>query len=426
MRHHRGHHHRRGPLRLRAVLVRWFGATIVASGVAVAAVWWALAPEPRAWNRMGENLQAFVGSEFAGVWHDPAQRSALAERVARQLEIEITLRDADDRVLERHGPECDGRTVSIDVRGSDQRLGSLTACWIRPGLAHFVPMLAALAAALAVLWATAGLLARRLTRPYDTLTRFARRLADGELDARLELGCEIRGEPAVVAAALNDMAARVQTQLAEAHTLLAAVSHEIRTPLGHLRVLAELLRDRGGDDATLQDLEREIADLDALVGKLLADARLQFSALSPTTLSGRAIAARALALAGMSPALLEASEGDDTLIGDPTLLGRALGNLLENARDHGDGVTALRLRFDGDAVVFEVDDAGPGVNPEQRARAFEPFVRGDDTGSRGRLGLGLALVRRIALAHGGDAWIEARPSGGATAAFSVHRRGTTE
>lgn len=419
MRH--GHHHRRRPRRLRAVLVRWFGATILASGVAVATVWWALAPEPRAWNRMVENLQGFVGSEFADVWDDPARRSALAARAARQLQIEIVLRDADDRELERHGPACEGRAMSIDVLAPRGRLGSVAACWTHPRLSHFVPMLAALAAAMTVLWATSGLLARRLTRPYDTLTRFARRLAEGELDARLELGREIRGEPAVVAAALNDMAARVQAQLADSRALLAAVSHEIRTPLGHLRVLAELLRDRGADEATLQDLEREIADLDTLVGKLLADARLQFSALSPTSLSARAVALRALAQAGLPRTLLAAVEGDDTLVGDPTLLGRALGNLLENARDHGQGVVALRLQLEHDAIVFAVDDDGPGLQPEQRARAFEPFVRGDG-GERGRLGLGLALVRRIALAHGGDAWIDARPGGGATVAIRVPRR----
>lgn len=407
---------------LRRLLVGWFGATIGATAAVLGLVFWALSPGPSAWKRTLANLQTFVGDEFAEVWDDPARRDALALRAARDLEIALVLRDVDGRELARHGSECDDHALVAEVARDGRSLGSVEACWPRPQHGPWA-LVAGLVAAAAVLWAAAGLLARRLTEPYDRLTRFARALAAGDLDARVDLGAHPRGEPAIVAAALNEMAARVQDQIAEGRALLAAVSHEIRTPLGHLRVLAELLRDRGADAATIADVEREVGDLDTLVGKLLADARLQFSALSRTPLHAHAIAARALAQAGLPAALLVAGDEDDAFEADPTLLVRALGNLLENARDHAGGVRALRVAIEPERVVFAVDDDGPGFDADERARAFDPFVRGKAShgGTRTTLGLGLSLVERIAIAHGGEAWIEDRDGGGAAVAFSIRR-----
>jgi signal transduction histidine kinase len=406
---------------MRRVLVRWFGAAIFTTGLTVGAVWWLLSPAPRTTARTIEGVERFVGSEFATRWHDAQARDALAARAAAAFEVEIVLRDDAGTVIGRHGPACSGRTVSAPVRDeSGASLGAVDACWPHARGA-WMTMIVALVAAGAVLWAAAGVLARRLTRPYDLLERFARRLAAGELDARIDPGCRLGREPRIVADALNDMAGRVQAQLAESRVLLAAVSHEIRTPLGHLRVLVELLRDRGGDEATLQDLEREIADLDGLVGKLLADARLQFTAMSTTSLSARAVATRALAQAGIASGCLVVDDGDDGFTGDPSLLGRALGNLLENAVHHGGGVIRLHVALEPEAIVFAVDDDGPGMSDDERAHAFEPFVRGAAGGEGPRLGLGLALVERIALAHGGRAWIEPRSGGGTRVALRVGR-----
>lgn len=428
-RHHRHHHHHGGRHGrysrghgLRRVLVRWFGAAIFTTGLTVGAVWWLLSPAPRTTARTIEAVERFVGTEFAMRWDDPVARDALAARAARAFEVEIVLRDTSGNVLGRHGPACNGRTVSPEVRDENGvHLGTIDACWPFARGA-WLTMIVALVAAGAVLWAAAGVLARRLTRPYDLLTAFAQRVAAGELDARIDPGCDLGREPRVVADALNDMAGRVQAQLAESRVLLAAVSHEIRTPLGHLRVLVELLRDRGGHEATLLDLEREIADLDGLVGKLLADARLQFTAMTTAQLSAGAVATRALAMAGLPHELVTVDGEDDALVGDPSLLGRALGNLVENAQTHGAGVVAMHVALERDAVVFTVDDDGPGMTADERAHAFEPFVRGASESTGPRLGLGLALVERIAMAHGGRAWIEAREGGGSRARLRVLRR----
>ncbi len=168
-----------------------------------------------------------------------------------------------------------------------------------------------------------------------------------------------------------------------------------------------------------------MADIDDLVGKLLASSRLDFEALELSTLCARDLALRALERAGLSPELLRDHSGGASVRGDATLLARALGNLLENAQHHAGGVTELTLRVVGERVCFEVHDAGPGLSPEALRHGFDPFFRGKSDGqvsSRGALGLGLSLVRRIARAHGGEASIENRADGsGAVAVLSVPR-----
>ena len=108
--------------------------------------------------------------------------------------------------------------------------------------------------------------------------------------------------------------------------------------------------------------------------------------------------------------------------GDPTLLARALANLIANATKHGGGVTALRVAARAPGVIaFEVEDGGRGFAAGEEARVFEAFRRGSgEGGSDGAgLGLGLALVARIAKAHGGAATAGNREGGGARVGFTV-------
>jgi signal transduction histidine kinase len=100
---------------------------------------------------------------------------------------------------------------------------------------------------------------------------------------------------------------------------------------------------------------------------------------------------------------------------DPVHLERIIENLLSNARNHlAAGVPIwVRVAPDIGGVLISVDDAGEGVDPEIVSTIFEPFRRGADAGSGG-LGLGLSLVSRFAQLHGGRAWAENRPQGGAS------------
>jgi signal transduction histidine kinase len=179
-----------------------------------------------------------------------------------------------------------------------------------------------------------------------------------------------------------------------------------------------------------------VNELDVLVGKLLASSRLDFETLSRTPLAAGPIFADVLSRRQLSPALLQDESGGRVASLDATLIARALDNLLENAELHGGGARscAVRLAPAGGAVrasgaapstreslVFEVCDDGPGFPPQALSRAFEAFYRSaaPSRGAHGSLGLGLALVHRIARAHGGRAWAENLAGGGARVCFSV-------
>ena len=264
----------------------------------------------------------------------------------------------------------------------------------------------------AVLSMLSGAIAWRITRPLIMTIRAARDIGDGKLETRIDAH-KHGGEVRLLANAINDMAAKIQQQLSDQRQLLAAVSHELRTPLGHMRVLIETARDRG-DLAALKELEREVLVLDDLVGKLLASSRLEFGNLDRRALDLGELVSDAATHAGVAPEAIEAI-GDVRVSADPTLVRRAIANLLDNARVHGGGAIAVRIERRAGQVAVEVDDAGPGVPEDRRADAFRAFV----PSSGGGLGLGLALVSRIAVAHGGGAWIAERPGGGARVGFTI-------
>lgn len=270
-----------------------------------------------------------------------------------------------------------------------------------------------LAIALFLAWGIAGGVAWRLTRPLIVTIKAARDIGDGKLDTRVHIGRQ-GGEMRVLAAALNQMAEKIQRQLTDQRALLAAVSHELRTPLGHMRVLIETARDTGTIGPALDQVEQEVLLLDDLVARLLASSRLEFGNLERRTTDVAALVADVAVAAGVAPEAISA-EGDTTIPIDPTLFRRAIANLLTNAASHGGGVTAVRVERRGEHVAIEVDDCGPGLGAERHADAFRAFV----PSAGGGLGLGLALVSRIAIAHGGKAWTGDRPGGGARVGFDV-------
>lgn len=409
--------------RLHRKLFFWFGATIVLTALMVSLVQFVLAGFGRPpWRQDAERFSQFVGKQFEAVWRAPEARSAFARSIADDLDVRVILKDPQDKEIAVYGPECRRWTWDVPVRSKEATLGAVGFCVPHRGSDRSVKFILTLIVILGVLWAMSGKIARHIARPLGRLTQVAQRLGEGDLSARARF--RTRDEVGVLAQAIDDMADRIERQIQEQKTLLAAVSHELRTPLGHLRLLVEIAQqDPEEAKATLLDIDKEVQEIDALVGELLASSRLDFTHLDSTGLDVRTVAEHAARRAGLDPDdVVEVEANLTSVTADATLLARALANLLANADKHGGGVDRLRVRTQEGAVAFEVLDGGPGIPESEHHRVFEPFYRGDG-GGRGTLGLGLALVGRIAKAHGGRAYVHNREEGGAIVGFTCGHDG---
>jgi len=266
-------------------------------------------------------------------------------------------------------------------------------------------------------WFASGRVARRLSAPLDELTEVVQKIGTGDLKARTQLSCYQPDEIGVVAEAVNDMAARIEKQMADQRELLATVSHEMRTPLARVRIISEIARETGATPKTFDDLDREVVEMDSLVGDLLASSRVEFGQFSKRKLSVRDLCSEAVERAAINPEGLRLIGESDTLEADPTLLHRALANLFDNAKKHASGVDGFEVTTDAQRVRFEVLDRGPGIQGDAEA-LFRKFTRGQ-LGADSGLGLGLALVKRIAEAHGGTVFAKNREGGGAVFGFEI-------
>jgi signal transduction histidine kinase len=422
--------------RLHRRIFVWFGATILLSCVTVAGVMFlvGLLGSPPHWKRDYQGMVSLVGDRFGQVWDDPARRHELSDAIGRHMEAVVVPRGLDREPLEVGGPRCARRGITVPVKRGSELVGHVEFCSTRSrGRGPITGVLAVIAAGI-VLWAASGKIARRLSRPLVELTHVAGEIGRGNLASRMSLKHGEAGEVGSLAHAVNDMAARIERQLADQRELLAAVSHEIRTPLSRIRLLVELSRGGGATPKVLDELDREVMEIDALVGELLASSRLDFAALSMRELDAVELARRALERASLSADRLEIEGGERRvgIHGDATLVARALANLLQNAERHGGGVARLRVGEREGRAFFEVEDRGPGFADGDESRVFESFYRRESQvvveaeGARPdtSLGLGLALVRRIAIAHGGRAYAENLEEGGARVGIEVAKRAT--
>jgi two-component system sensor histidine kinase HydH len=190
--------------------------------------------------------------------------------------------------------------------------------------------------------------------------------------------------------------------LAQMGRMAANVAHEVRNPLGVIRssaaLIAEALPPETERDATTQEsaqasafIIEEVDRLDAYVGRILRFARPLAPQRGPVGIDQ--VTARAARLAELPCTVQGACQ---PIHADEELLVRLLLGLLRNAHEAGATHVTVDLR-DGDPLVVQVRDDGPGLSPEDAAHAFEPFFTTKATGT----GLGLAHARRIAEAHGG-------------------------
>ena len=217
--------------------------------------------------------------------------------------------------------------------------------------------------------------------------------------------------------------------------LIAGLSHDLRTPLTTIKAVAHALRERGHADAAV--IEEEADRLNRLVADLLDLSRLNAGAM-PMRLElnaaedligaalrqvGPTIGSRRVVVSGPRPAL-GAATSDASDVSDPSVIVgrfdfvqslRALVNLIENADKYSppDEPIELTVARSNGEVQFVVADRGPGVEPAERDRIFEPFYRAPGASPDvGGAGLGLAIARRLAAEQGGDVRYEPRRGGG--------------
>src|SRR3984893_14641478 len=339
------------------------------------------------------------------------QRQAV-ERLGRRLRADIALFDRNRAPIASIGRPLPQPTNQnggwLRVRGGPVWSFQLPdGRWIvgRALLRPPVPVLglllflAAMAIAIAIF---AYPVVRGLTGRIERLQTGVETLGAGNLATRVAV--EGRDEVARLAASFNRAASRIEELVGAHRLLLANASHELRTPLSRIRLGLELFEAKP-DPKYKADLARDIAELDDLIEEILLASRLDVASVPPAAEDVDLLALVAEECARYYGCCLTGAP--ITLRGDPRLLRRLVRNLLDNAQRHGAPPVRGELRRDGPQALLFVMDAGNGIPPSERERAFLPFHRlgGDRKGA----GLGLALVRQIARLHGGDAAATTRP-----------------
>ena len=250
-------------------------------------------------------------------------------------------------------------------------------------------------------------IARRLTRRLARLQVGVDQLGAGDLSTRVPVSGH--DELAALARSFNASAERIEALVNSHKMLLANCSHELRTPLARIRLGLERMA-RDADPPLYDELARSIAELDTLIEEMLLSSRLD----ALRTLE-RSEDVDLLALAAEEASHFDRSvEGQPVIVrGDPNLLRRLVRNLLDNAKHHAGGATRVRVdRTASGKAELSVEDRGSGIPEDERQKIFEPFYRSTHVGAAARgFGLGLALVRQIARAHGGEVLYTALPEG---------------
>jgi two-component system osmolarity sensor histidine kinase EnvZ len=265
-----------------------------------------------------------------------------------------------------------------------------------------------------VLIGIAILFMRNQIRPIRRLAEAADRFGKGRdvPNFRLEGATEVRK----AARAFLVMRDRIQRQMQQRTEMLAGVSHDLRTPLTRMRLQLAML----GDGPDVEELRRDVAEMQAMVEGYLAFARGEGGEASQRTDLTRLL--EDLVADARRDGTEIAAEVEPGLLVDvrPNALRRCVANLVGNARRYARRA-ALTARRRGPVLEIHVDDDGPGIPPAMREEVFRPFVRLDASRNQdtGGSGLGLAIARDVVRGHGGDIVLDDSPLGGLRATIRL-------
>lgn len=305
-----------------------------------------------------------------------------------------------------------GRLVTVGVAEEGLRASLRDAAEL---VTFGVPLVVLLVAA--VVWVAV----ERALRPVEDMRSEAEAITAAHLHRRLP---RPPGDDGIarLATTLNRMLDRIDDGQRRQRQFVSDASHELRSPLAVLRQVVEVA-ERHPEGTTVAALAAEVGEeerrMEQLVEALLVLARLD---------DGHELPVRLVDLDDLVHLAVERQRrthpelvvdrtavGAGQVRGDEVLLAQVVGNLLANAARHARSRVAVSLTEEGGRVVLAVDDDGPGIAPQDRARVFDRFVRLDEARARdaGGVGLGLAIVSDVVALHGGDVRVEGAGLGGA-------------
>ncbi len=355
-------------------------------------------------EREGIRLAPVTGGEVLQPLPDDALFELVSKKTRRLLGEQTRFAYARDRVA--------GFWVSFSI-DDDEYWVMLPRERFEPpfGLGWLGGGLALLGLALAGAW----LIASALSQPLGAIAAAAREVGLGRPPAPLaETGPR---EMRTVSIAFNRMAGDLAAMERERAMVLAGISHDLRTPLSRLRLAIEM---SGVDRQAVEGMGTDVEEMDKIIGQFLAFARGEDEAL--------------LVAGDLNGLLAEIVEGyrkrEQAVSFTPASLPplrfaalavrRAIANLVDNALHYAGGTVEIATRREGALVLIEVMDRGPAVPQSEFERLKRPFTRLNEARSgSGGAGLGLAIVDRIARAHGGRFELALREGGGLVARLGL-------
>ncbi len=275
-----------------------------------------------------------------------------------------------------------------------------------------------LGGATVLLTAIAILFIRNQVRAIERLADAAEAFGRGEDDVAFKPhgAREVRQ----AALAFLDMRERIQRHIDQRTALLASVSHDLRTPLTRLKLELAL----ADPSSSIQAMSNDLSEMEHMIDEYLAFAQGEAGEVAEAIRVEDLCEAVALNAQRAGAEVTLDLEPGLTITGRANGLRRALANLVDNAASHGRTVQ-ISSRTVSDAVLeIVVEDDGPGLSPDLYEEAFKPFSRLDEARNQNRkgVGLGLAIARDIARAHGGDVELSGSDLGGLRAALCLPRQ----
>ncbi len=362
----------------------------------------------------GIDVQPIAASEVSAFAPRGQMQAMLAARVGSEHEVRTT--GGGGRMMPMHG----NAVRSFDVRLHAGDWVRISAPGEAPAPAFSSTLIVQLLAMLAIVMAIVVFAVRQVTKPLQQLAHAADHFGNDLAAPPLAEAGPLETRRA--ASAFNRMQAKIKRLVDERSRALAAVSHDLRTPLTRLRLRSELIADDRLRGEMASDLEAMSAMLDMTLDYLrgLEESepvrRIDVNALVQSIAEDAAVLGRGIAVEGQAQAPYS---------GRLSALRRALQNLIDNAFKYGQSAR-LRVIDDERELCLVVEDEGPGIASAELERVQEPYYRSDaarssESGGAG-VGLGLSIVRHIALLHGGRLELSNRAQGGLAASLVLPRK----